>query len=72
MACTCLAAAAWVGGLPVLILALAEINRGDPHQAAARMLALLSRYSLMATVAVTLIVISGIATAGFRVRFRFR
>ncbi len=60
-----LAAAAWVGGLLPLLLALAEVqnvNARDRHQSA---LVLLLRYSLMATVAVALIVISGIINAGF-------
>jgi copper resistance protein D len=66
-----LAAAAWVGGLPVLLLALREIARGPQEEAVAPTLAILSRYSLMAMVAVTLIVVSGIANAGFRVAGSF-
>lgn len=66
-----LAAAAWVGGLPVLLFALREIARGPEDEAAARSLAILSRYSLMGMVAVTLIVGSGIANAAFRVAGSF-
>ena len=66
-----LAAAAWVGGLPVLLFALREIARGPQEEAAARTLAILSRYSLMAMVAVTLIVASSIANAAFRVAGSF-
>ena len=66
-----LAAAAWVGGLPVLIFALREIGRGPQEDPAPRTLAILSRYSLMAVVAVTLIVASGIANTGFRVAGSF-
>jgi putative copper resistance protein D len=65
------AAGAWVGGLPVLLWALFEVRHLDPDAAAARTLAILSRYSLMAIVAVTLIVASGIANAGFRVAGAF-
>jgi putative copper resistance protein D len=62
-----LAAAAWVGGLPPLVFALAELRHSKPDDVAARTLAVLSRYSLMAMVAVSLIVGSGIANAAFRV-----
>ena len=58
-----LAAAAWVGGLPVLLFALFAGRgalRGDNA-------AILSRYSALATGAVTLILLSGIANALFRV-----
>ena len=66
-----LAAAAWVGGLPPLLFALAEQRRSPPPEARAATLDILSRYSLMAMVAVSLIVASGIANAGFRVGFSF-
>jgi putative copper resistance protein D len=66
-----LAAGAWVGGLPPLLFALAEQRHLDPQEARARSLDILLRYSLMAMVAVTLIVISGIANAGFRVAGSF-
>ncbi|HEY0146453.1 MAG TPA: CopD family protein [Methylovirgula sp.] len=59
-----LAAAAWVGGLPVLLFALFS-GRGAPR--ANDNAAILSRYSLLATGAVTLILLSGIANALFRV-----
>jgi len=42
-----------------------------PHEAREWSLDILSRYSLMAMVAVTLIVVSGIANAGFRVAGSF-
>jgi putative copper resistance protein D len=64
-----LAAAAWVGGLPMLLFALAEIaHDGD---AKARTLTILSRFSLMATLAVTFILVSGIANTAFRVAGSF-
>jgi copper resistance protein D len=59
-----LAGAAWVGGLPVLLFALFAGRgplRGDDNAA------ILSRYSTLATGAVTLILLSGIANALFRV-----
>jgi putative copper resistance protein D len=62
-----LAAGAWVGGLPPLLFALVEQRRFGPHEAREWSVDILSRYSLMAMVAVTLIVLSGIANAGFRV-----
>lgn len=65
------AAAAWVGGLVPLLLALAELRRVNPHDARARTLYILSRYSLMAMVAVTVIVGSGMANADFRVAGAF-
>lgn len=66
-----LAAAAWVGGLPPLLFALAEQRRSSPLEASDATLDILSRYSAMAMVAVSLIVASGIANAGFRVGFSF-
>jgi putative copper resistance protein D len=66
-----LAAGAWVGGLPALLFALVEQRRFGPHEARDWSLDILSRYSLMAMVAVTLIVASGITNAGFRVAGSF-
>jgi putative copper resistance protein D len=66
-----LAGAAWVGGLPPLLFALVELHQCDLDDTAARTLAILSRYSLMAMIAVTIIVISGAANAGFRVAGAF-
>ncbi|MGO9007474.1 MAG: CopD family protein [Beijerinckiaceae bacterium] len=65
------AAGAWVGGLPPLLFALVEQRHFDPHEARDWSLDILSRYSLMAMVAVTLIVVSGITNAGFRVAGSF-
>ncbi len=65
------AAGAWVGGLPPLLFALVDQRHFEPHEARDRSLDILSRYSLMAMVAVTLIVISGIINAGFRVAGSF-
>ncbi|TAL81491.1 MAG: hypothetical protein EPN75_04030 [Beijerinckiaceae bacterium] len=62
-----LAGSAWVGGLAPLVLALFELRSSRPYDATARALRMLSRYSLMGMGAVTLIVASGIANAGFRV-----
>jgi copper resistance protein D len=66
-----LAAGAWVGGLPPLLFALVEQRHFDPNEARDGSLDILSRYSLMAMVAVTLIVVSGLANAGFRVAGSF-
>jgi len=66
-----LAAGAWVGGLPPLLFALAEQRRFAPEEARECSLDILSRCSLMAMAAVTLIVASGIANAGFRVAGSF-
>ena len=66
-----IAAAAWVGGLPPLLFALVEQRLFGPHEAREWSLDILLRYSLMAMVAVTLIVASGIANAGFRVAGSF-
>ena len=57
-----LATAAWLGGLPVLILAAAEARRPVGAAALDR---LLRRYSAMATFAVALILASGSANAVF-------
>ncbi|HTJ03214.1 MAG TPA: CopD family protein [Methylovirgula sp.] len=62
-----LAGAAWLGGLPVLLLALIEVRRpanADETQSAAR---LCWRFSAMAIVAVVLVLLSGIANTLFRV-----
>jgi copper resistance protein D len=66
-----LAAGAWVGGLPPLLFALVEQRHFNPQEARDWTLGILSRYSLMAMVAVTLIVISGVTNAGFRVAGSF-
>jgi copper resistance protein D len=57
-----LAGAAWVGGLPVLLFVL--LTRG----AAGDNVTILSRYSILATAAVVLILLSGAANALFRVQ----
>ncbi len=62
-----LAAGAWVGALPALLFALVEQRRFSPHEARDRTLDVCSRFSVMAMIAVTLVVASGIANAGFRV-----
>ncbi|HET6374743.1 MAG TPA: CopD family protein, partial [Methylocella sp.] len=61
-----LAAAAWVGGLLPLLLALAESCRFGPARARACSVEMLSRFSLMAAAAVTLIVLSGAVNTAFR------
>jgi copper resistance protein D len=63
-----LSGAAWVGGLPILLLALAQREPAKrPHEIAM----ILSRYSALATGAVTLIIASGCANALLRVRGHF-
>jgi putative copper resistance protein D len=62
-----LATSAWVGGLPTLLFALVEQRRFGPYEARDCTLDVCSRFSSMATIAVTLVVASGIANAGFRV-----
>jgi putative copper resistance protein D len=57
------AGAAWVGGLIPLLLTLIELHRSAPQEA--RGFALLSRYSLMGTFAVTLMLVSGTANVAF-------
>jgi copper resistance protein D len=59
-----LAAAAWVGGLPPLLFALSEQRRSGPREARDCTLDICSGFSLMAMMAVTLLVLSGIANAG--------
>ena len=66
-----IAAAAWVGGLPPLLFALVEQRLFGPNEAREWSVDILLRYSLMGMVAVTLIVASGIANAGFRVAGSF-
>jgi putative copper resistance protein D len=66
-----LATAAWVGGLPALLFALVEQPRFSPYEARDCTLDICSRFSLMAMAAVTLLVLSGIANAGFRVSGSF-
>jgi putative copper resistance protein D len=66
-----LAAGAWVGGLPPLLFALVAQSRLGKVEAGEGTLEILSRYSAMAMVAVTLIMLSGAANAGFRVGFSF-
>src|ERR1700730_11962212 len=66
-----LATAAWVGGLPTLLFALVEQRRFGPAEARNSTLDVCSRFSSMAMVAVTLVVASGIANAGFRVAGSF-
>jgi putative copper resistance protein D len=66
-----LATAEWVGGLPTLLFALVEQRRFGPAEARDCTLDICSRFSSMAMVAVTLVVSSGIANAGFRVAGSF-
>jgi putative copper resistance protein D len=66
-----IATGAWVGGLPALLFALVEQRRFGPYEARNCTLDVCSRFSLMATIAVTLVVASGIANAGFRVAGSF-
>jgi copper resistance protein D len=67
-----IAAAAWVGGLAPLLFAIIEQRRfGSLEEASNRTFNILSRFSLMAMAAVTLIVLSGATNAGFRVAGSF-
>jgi copper resistance protein D len=66
-----LAAAAWAGGLPPLFLAVVEQRRFGAHEARENTLDICARFSFMAIIAVTLVVSSGIANAGFRVEGSF-
>lgn len=66
-----LAGAAWVGGLPPLLLAIVEQRRRGYSDPRAGTLRLLSRYSAMAVLAVSVIVLSGIANTAFRVGLAF-
>ena len=62
-----LAAAAWVGSLPPLVFALRDLR--GLKSAGERTYETLSRYSIMAMVAVGLIIVSGAVNAGFRSEF---
>ena len=64
-----LAAAAWVGSLPPLVFALTDLRGLEPAEASKRMRQILSSYSVLAMVAVALMVISGALNAGFRSGF---
>lgn len=63
-----LAGAAWLGGLAPLLLAIVACRGGE---AGVTILDLLSRYSAMAVVAVSVIVVSGVANIWFRVGSAF-
>jgi putative copper resistance protein D len=63
-----ISAASWAGGFPALFFALVEQRRfGSPQAARECTLDICSRFSLVAMIAVTFVVLSGVATAGFRV-----
>lgn len=64
-----LAASAWVGGLAPLLFSLYDLRKSRPDDARKRSVAVLQRFSTMALVSVGLIVVSGIANAGFRSNF---
>jgi copper resistance protein D len=66
-----LATGSWVGGLPPLLFALGEQRRFAPNEARECTVDILLRFSLMAMFAVTLLVATGIANAGFRVAGSF-
>jgi copper resistance protein D len=66
-----LATSSWVGGLPPLLFALVEQRRFASNEARECTVDILLRFSLMAMIAVTLLVASGIANAGFRVAGSF-
>jgi putative copper resistance protein D len=66
-----LAAAAWAGGLPPLLFAMIEQRRVGAYEPRENALDICGRFSSMAIVAVTLVVWSGIANAGFRVEGSF-
>lgn len=67
-----LGSAAWAGGLPALLFALIEqCGSGPSEEARHHTLDICSRYSLMAMAAVTLVGLSGVANAGFRVAGSF-
>ncbi|MGC2221334.1 MAG: CopD family protein [Methylocella sp.] len=66
-----LAAGAWVGGLPPLLSGLVEQRHFAPDEARICTVDILSRFSAMGMVAVTLIVASGVTNAGFRVAGSF-
>ena len=62
-----LGGAAWVGGLPMLLLAIYDLRSARGHAAGAAALELLHRFSSMAFVAVGVIILSGVANTAFRV-----
>lgn len=62
-----LAGAAWIGGLAALLLAMAVSRELPADQKFLGTLAILSRYSAMAVIAVAVIVATGVANAAFRV-----
>ena len=64
-----LAGAAWLGGLPPLLVWITGLRRHAAPSSAC--VSLLSRYSLMATIAVSLVLASGVANAAYRVRGHF-
>jgi copper resistance protein D len=66
-----LATGVWAGGLPPLLFVLIEQRRFSPYEARDSTLAVCSRFSSMAMIAVTLVVASGIANAAFRVAGSF-
>jgi copper resistance protein D len=66
-----LAAAAWTGGIPPLLFAMIEQRRFGAYEPQENALDICARFSLMATIAVTLVVVTGIANAGFRVEGSF-
>jgi copper resistance protein D len=66
-----LAAAAWTGGIPPLLFAIIEQRRFGAYEPRENALDICARFSLMATIAVTLVVLSGIVNAGFRVEGSF-
>ncbi len=66
-----LAAAAWAGGLPPLLFAIVEQRRFGAYEARENTLDICSRFSLMAIIAVSLVALSGVANAGFRVEGSF-
>jgi putative copper resistance protein D len=64
-----LAAAAWIGGLAPLLFVLREQGRSGAAAGSPATLAVLSRYSAIAMIAVALVVASGLLNLGFRTGF---
>ena len=60
-----LAAGAWVGGLPPLLFALVEQRRFNAPEARDATLEILSRFSIMAMIAVSLMVVTARPMLGF-------
>jgi putative copper resistance protein D len=60
------ATGAWAGGLLPLVLISFELKQAGPGTPRQECYAILARYSTMASIAVTLVILSGIATAWFR------